>query len=52
MIRIGRDHGKLRHEVGEISMSELAIYEANYRYEDEERKKAEERAKQKAAVKK
>lgn len=45
MIRIGRDHGKFRHEVGELPMSELITYEANYRYEFEEQKKAEAKAK-------
>lgn len=45
MIRIGRDHGKLLHEVGVLEMHELVEYEANYRYEYEEQKKADEKAK-------
>ena len=44
MIRIGRDHGKFRHEVGELPMHELMTYEANYRYEAELEKKAIDKA--------
>ena len=47
MTRIGRDHGKFRHEVGDLSMDELMWYEANYRYEAEVERKAQEKAKQK-----
>lgn len=41
MIRIGRDHGKFKHEVGQLPMSELVDYEANYRYEFELNKASE-----------
>lgn len=44
MIRIGRDHGKFKHEVGMLPMSELVDYEANYIYEYEIQKKADEKA--------
>ena len=47
MTRIGRDHGKFRHEVGELPMDELMWYEANYRYEAEVEKKAHDAAKAK-----
>ena len=48
MLMIGRDHGKLIHEVGELSMSEIAFYAANYRLENERAEK--EAAKNKAAA--
>lgn len=38
MIRIGRDHGKFRHEVGKLPMSELVKYRALYQLEYEEEK--------------
>lgn len=35
MIKIGRDHGALRHEVGALPLRELALYHAHYLYEQE-----------------
>ena len=45
MSRIGRDRGKFLSEVMALDMEEIQFYEAEYRLEREETKKAEEKAK-------
>ena len=54
MTQIGRDHGKLKHEVEELPMSEIAWYAANYRHdaEESEKRRAAAEAKAKAESKK
>lgn len=44
MTRIGRDHGRFVSEVAQLSMEEIHWYEAIYRVEAEEAKKAQDKA--------